>query len=112
MRPIRGIRRRSEGLIDPCPEISVDNGFEEEFDLPALLVDGDDRAFGPVESVSQPNLMSLAFGDDPVAGQTSIVIEQQMQFYRSFGPAKPCPVEHLQTEIDHRCVQQSKPFAA
>jgi hypothetical protein len=71
-------------------------------------INGDDRAFGPVEGSSYPDLMSLAPGDDPIAGQASIVIEQQMQLDRSFGTAKLCPVEHLQTEIDHRRIQAKK----
>ena len=52
-----------------------------------------------------PNLMLLAFGDHRIAGEKTVVIQQQMQLDRAFGAAESRPIENAGAQIDHRRVQ-------
>jgi len=71
-------------------------------------VDGNNGTFRPVQRSGHSDLMGLALGDDSKAGQTSIVIEQQVQLDGSLGAAELRPIEHLQGEVDDRRIQTEK----
>ena len=46
--------------------------------------------------------MPLAFRDHGILGQIAVVIQQQMQLHRSFGPTKACPIKQARAQIDYR----------
>jgi len=50
----------------------------------------------------------LPLGDYSKIGKITIVIEQQMQLYRSLGTAEPRPVIHAQAHIYHGRIKTQK----
>ena len=50
------------------------------------------------------NLMLLALGDHRIAGEKTVVIQQQVQLDRPFGTAESRPIENAGAQIDHRRV--------
>src|SRR5205807_5940537 len=69
------------------------------------------RGRWPRSSRGQPDLprhpyfMLLAFGDHRETGQMPLMIQQQVQFDRSFGALILGPVKHRRTQANHRRIQ-------
>jgi hypothetical protein len=58
-----------------------------------------------MQHMSHLDIRDLPLGDMGKTGQIPIMIEHQMQLHRPLGPAKPGPVEYLDTQIDDRRIQ-------
>jgi hypothetical protein len=56
----------------------------------------------PEQLPCHPYLVLFASSDHRIAGEASIMVQQQMQLNRAFGAAKARPVEGAGAQIDHR----------
>ena len=51
------------------------------------------------------HICKLSLGDEGEFGEVPIVIQNQMKFDGSLGPAKPCPVKNAQAQINRGGIQ-------
>ena len=79
-----------------------------ENDIHVAAIHHHDGARRPLQGARHPDLVSLAIGDYPIAGQTTVVIEKKMQFDGPLGAPELRPIESRQTEIDDSSIQAIK----
>jgi hypothetical protein len=65
----------------------------------------DNGSRGEMQLLGHLHIRDLPFRDPGKLRKVPIVVQEQMEFDRPFGPSEPCPVKDTQTQIDRGGVQ-------
>lgn len=62
----------------------------------------DDGAWRKRQPLRHADIVDIAFGDERPTGQTTLVIQLEMELDGSLDPYEPSPIEHRGTQLDDR----------